>query len=143
METGPVNADLKANREKVLLQGKTTKDTGEWWFAAESVASAVVGEAAPRTTVRIANVVEVGHVQFKNEHHNIGLSCCGQSVLSPGKGKKRRVPASPVKSKKLFSVSGPSADRPSFEVSLGEILRNQEPEETAVIGKLSQYSERI
>ena len=59
VEAGPVNADLKSYREKIVSRRKAVKDTQERWFGAETVASSTVGEAAPRTTVRISDVVEV------------------------------------------------------------------------------------
>ena len=60
VEVGPVVADLKSCREKVMSQRKAMKNTRERWFSAETVASTPVGENAPRTTVRISDVVEVG-----------------------------------------------------------------------------------
>ena len=63
VESGPVIADLKSCREKFLSQRKAVKDTRERWFGAETVASSAVGESAPRTIVRISDVVEVGDVQ--------------------------------------------------------------------------------
>ena len=64
-------------------------------FSAETVVSSAVGEGAPRTTVRISDVVEVGDVQNVAEHEKIGLPCCSQPALRPGKSKKRRAPVSP------------------------------------------------
>ena len=49
VEAGPVVADLKSCREKVISQRKAMKDTRERWFSAETVASSAVGESAPRT----------------------------------------------------------------------------------------------
>ena len=89
VEAGPVIAHLKSCREKVLSRRKAAKDTQERWFGAEAVASLAVGEAAPPTVVRIADDVEVGDVRYVEEHIKLGLSCCNQSVLSPGKNKKR------------------------------------------------------
>ena len=60
VEVGPVFADLKPCREKILCQRKAVKDARERWFSAETVASSAVGESAPRTTVRISDVVEGG-----------------------------------------------------------------------------------
>ena len=113
---GPVIADLKSCRDKILSQRKAVKDTRERWFSAETVASSAVGESAPRTTVRISDVVEVGDVQYVAEHEKLGLPCCSRS--SPGKGKKRHSSMSPGVSKKHFSVSSPSVSRPSFESAL-------------------------
>ena len=118
VEAGPVVAELKSCREKVLSQRKAIKDARERWFSAETVASSAVGESAPRTTVRISDVVEVGDVQNVAEHEKLGLRCCSRSTSSPGKSKKRRAPVSPGVVRKQFSVSGPSASRPSFESAL-------------------------
>ena len=116
VEAGPVIADLKSYREKILSQRKAVKDTRERWFSAETVPSSVVGESAPRTTVRIYDVVEVGDVQYVAEHEKLGLPCCNRS--SPGKGKKRQSSAGPGVSKKQFFVSSPSVSRPSYESAL-------------------------
>ena len=118
VEAGPVNADLKSCREKIMSQRKAVKDARERWFSAETVASSAVGESAPRTTVRISDVVEVGDVQYVAEHEKLGLPCCSWSTSSPGKSKKRRAPKSPGVVKKQFPVSRPSASRPSFESAL-------------------------
>ena len=85
MAAGPIIADPRACCEKVLLQRKTTRKR---WFGADSVASSVVSEAAPRTTVRISDVVEAEDVQFVEEHHRFRLPCCSWSMLSPRKGKR-------------------------------------------------------
>ena len=118
VEAGPVIADLKSCREKIMSQRKAVKDTRELWFSAEIVASSPVGESAPRTTVRFSDVVEVGDVQYVAEHEKLGLPCCSRSTSSPGKSKKRRAPVSPGVVKKQFSVSSTSASRPSFESAL-------------------------
>ena len=70
VEASPVLADLKSCREKVVLRRETTNDTRERWFGADTVASSAVGEAAPCTTVRISDVVQVSDVQYIEEHHN-------------------------------------------------------------------------
>ena len=116
VEAGPVIADLKSCREKVMSQRKAMKYTRERWFSAETVVSSAVGESAPRTTVRISDVVEVGDVQYVAEHDKLGLPCYSRS--SPGKGKKRQASMSPGVSQKQFSVSSPSVSRPSFESAL-------------------------
>ena len=59
-------------------------------------------EAAPRTTVRISDVVEVRVVQYVEEHNKLGLPCCSWSLSSSGKSKKRRVPVSAVAAKKTI-----------------------------------------
>ena len=89
VEAGPVVADLKSCREKVMSQRKALEDTQDRWFGAETVASSAVGESAPRTNVRTSDVVEVGDVQYVVEHEKLGLPCCSRSTSSPGKSKKR------------------------------------------------------
>ena len=116
VEAGPVINDLKSCREKILSQRMAVKNTQERWFSGETVASSAVGESAPRTTVRISNVIEVGDVQYVAEHEKLGLPCCSRS--SPGKGKKRKSSASPGVPIKQFSVCSPSVSRPSFESAL-------------------------
>ena len=100
VESGPVTADLKSCRERIVPRRKAVRDTRERRLRPETVASSAVGETAPRTTVRISHVVEVGDVQYVEEHEKFGLSCCSQSASSPGKSKKRRAPLSPGVAKK-------------------------------------------
>ena len=95
-ETGSVIVDLLSCREKVVLRRKTVEGTRERWFGADTVASSAIGEAVPCTTVRISDVVEVGEVQFDNEHHKLGLLGCSRSTPSPGKDEKKRNPVSHV-----------------------------------------------
>ena len=116
VEAVPVIADLKLCREKSASRRKAVRDTRERWFSAETVASSAVGETAPRTSVRMSDVFEVGEVQYVEEHEKLCLPCWSRS--SPGKSKKRRAPVSPGVTKKLFSVESPSASRPSFESAL-------------------------
>ena len=113
VEAGPVIIDLKSCREKILSQRKAIRDTRERWFSSETVASSAVGESAPKTTVRISDVVEVGDVQYVAEHEKLGLPCC--SRLSPGKGKKRQSSGRPSVTKRQFSVGSPVVSRQSFE----------------------------
>ena len=75
VEAGPVIVDLKSCREEIVSRAKAVKDTRERWFGADTVASSAVGEAAPRTTVRISDFVEVGDVQYVEEHEKLGLPC--------------------------------------------------------------------
>ena len=88
VEACPVIDDLKSCRKKVVPQKKAIKETRERRFGAETVASSVVGEAAPRATVRISNVVEVADVQYVEELDKLGLLCCSRSEPSPEKSKK-------------------------------------------------------
>ena len=78
----------------------------------------MVALTAPRKTVRISDVVEVGEVQCIDKHNERGLHCCSWSLPSPEKGKERRVSVSSFMPKKQFSVASPSASRPSFEAAL-------------------------
>ena len=93
VEAGPVIADLKSCREKIVSRRKAVTDTRERWFSAKTVASTAVDETATRTTVRISDVIEVGDVQDVEEHEKFGLPCCSWSF--PGKSKKRRALVSP------------------------------------------------
>ena len=76
VEAGHVIADLKSCREKIVIRRKAVKDTRERWFDAKTVASSAVGETAPRTTVCISDVIEVGDVQYVKEHEKFSLPCC-------------------------------------------------------------------
>ena len=98
VDAGTVIADLKSCGGKILSQRNAMKDTRERWFSAETVASSAVVESAPRTTVRISDVVEIRDVQYSAVHEKLGLPCCSRS--SPGKGKKRQASMSPGVSKK-------------------------------------------
>ena len=109
VSAGPVIADSKSCREKIMSQWKAVKDTRERWFSSETVASSAVGESARRTSVRISDVVKVGDVQYAAEHEKLGLPCCSRS--SPGKSKKRQASVSPGVAVKQFSVSSPSVSR--------------------------------
>ena len=68
VQAEPVKADLKSCRGKTVSRSKAVKDTRERWFGAETVASSAVGEASPRTTVRISDVFDVGDVHYVEEH---------------------------------------------------------------------------
>ena len=100
VEAGTDIADLKSCREKILSHRNSVKETRERWFSAETVASSAVGESAPRITVRISDINEVGDVQYVAEHEKLGLPCWSRS--SPGKGKKRQSSVSPGVSKNSF-----------------------------------------
>ena len=91
VEAGPVIADLKSCREKIVSRRKAVRDTRERWFSADTVFSSTVGEIAPRTTLRISDVPEVRDLQYVEEHEKLGLPCCSRS--SPRKSKKRRAPS--------------------------------------------------
>ena len=101
-----------------MLRRKAVKDTRERWFGTGIVASSAGGEAAPCTPVRISDVVEMGDVQYVEEHLKHCLPCCSRSFSSPGSSKKRRMPESPVAAQREFSVESPSDSRPSFAVAL-------------------------
>ena len=80
VEAGPVIADLSSCREKIVQRRKAVKGTGERRFGAETVASSAVVEATPRTTAHISDVVEMGDVQYFEEHNKLGLPCCSRSL---------------------------------------------------------------
>ena len=139
-ETGPVIADLKSCRGKIVSRRRAMKDTRERWFGAETIASSVVCETAPSTTVRISDVVEVGDVQYVEEHEKLGLPCCSRSASSPGKSKKKRMPVSPGVAKKQFSVESPSASHPSFDSALQKSFEKSGREEAVVITVMPRFS---
>ena len=85
VDAGPAIADLKSGRDKIVSRRKAVKDARERWFGAVTVASSASVEAAPTTTVRISDVVQVRYVQYVKEHDNLGLLCCSRSVSSPWK----------------------------------------------------------
>ena len=68
-----MNPDLEACREKVLLLQKTATVTRDCCFAAYSVASSMVDEAAPRTIVRISDILEERDFQCVREYHMCDL----------------------------------------------------------------------
>ena len=70
VEAGPVIVDLKTCREKVSPPRKTVKDTRERWFGVQSMATSVIGKAAPCLYPRISDV------QYIDEHHKLGFFCC-------------------------------------------------------------------
>ena len=72
-----------------MLRRKAVKDTWELWFGAETVSLSAIGEAAPRTTLCISDVVEAGDVHYVEQHNKLGLPCCSRSLSSPGRSKKR------------------------------------------------------
>ena len=100
-----------------MSRRKAVKDTRERCVGAKTVESSAIGEVAPRTTVRISDVDEVGNVQYVEKHNKHSLPCCSRSVLIHGKSRKRRMAVSLVVTKKL-SVESPSVGRPSFKAAL-------------------------
>ena len=88
VETVPVIADLKACCEKALLRKKAVEVMRERWFGADRIASSVVGEAAPSTSVCISDAMEIGDAHSFDVHHKFGLLSCSRSVSSPVEGKK-------------------------------------------------------
>ena len=141
VEAGPIAADLSSCREKIVSQRKAVRDTRERWFSAETVASSAVGETAPRTTVRISDVEEVGDVQYVAEHEKLGLPCCSQSASRPGKIKKRRAPVSPaVTKKKQFLLQVRLLAVLHLSLLLRKVSRSRAREEVVVITVMSQFS---
>ena len=143
VEAGPVIADLKSCREKIVSRKKAVRDTRKRWFRAKTVASSAVGETAPRTTVRISDVVEVEDVQYVAEHEKLGLPCCSRSASSPGKSKKRRAPVSPGVAKNSFLLQVNMLAVLHLSLLFRRVLRNRGREEVVVIAVMSQFSKGI
>ena len=122
-----------------MSRRKTVKDTRERWFSAETNASSAVGESAPRTIVRIADVVEVGDVQHVKEHEKLGLHCCSWS--SPGKSKKRRAPVSPSVTKNSFLLQVRVLTVPLLSMLLRRVLRSRGRENLVVMDVMPQFSQ--
>ena len=144
VEAGPVISDLKRCRETIVLQRKAVKDTRKCWFRAETVAPSAVGEALTRKTVRISDVVEVGDVQYVEEHNSLGLPCCSRSVSSHGKSKNRRVPVITVAGrKKNFLLEVSLVAVLHLKLLSIRVLRNRAREEVVVIAVMPQFSRGI
>ena len=79
INSSSVLADLKGCLEKVLLLCKSSKDTREPWFGVNSVTSSIVAHGIPRTLVQISNVVEVGHVKYRDDSNDFGLRNCSRA----------------------------------------------------------------
>ena len=141
VEAGPVVADLKSGQEKIVSRRKAVRDTRKRWFSAETVASSAVGETAPRTTVRISDIVELGDVQYVEEYEKLGLPCCSRSASSPGKSKKRRGPVSPCFAKEnSFLLQVRLLAVLHLSLLFKKVLRCQGREEVVVIAVMSQFS---
>ena len=120
------------------------KDTRERWFSAETVASSAVGETAPRTSVRISDVVEVGDVLYVVEHEKLGLACFSRSASSPGKSKKRRAPVSPgVAKRNSFLLQVHLLAVLYLSLLFRKVLRSRGREEVVVIGVIPQFSKGV
>ena len=144
VKAGPVIADLKSCRQKFVSRQRALRDTQERWFSAETVASSAVGETAPRTTVRISDVVEVGDVKYVAEHEELGLPCCGQSASRPAKGKKRPAPVSPgVTKKNSFLLQDRLLAVLYLSLLLRRVLRSRGREEVVVIAVMPQFSKGV
>ena len=116
IEAVPEIAYLKSCWEKFVSRKKAVKEHGSDGLVQKTVASSVVAEASPRTSVRISDIVELGDVQDVEEHNRLGLPCCSRSVSSPRETEKRPQRVSLVAAKKKhFSIESPSASRPSIE----------------------------
>ena len=139
VEASPVIADLKSCREKFVSWRKAVRDTRERWFSAETVASSAVDETVPRTTVRISDVVEVGDMQYVEEHEKLGLPCCSRS--SRGKSKKRRAPVSPGATKKnIFLLQVRLLAVLHLNLLFRIVLRSRGREKVVVIAVVPQFS---
>ena len=90
----------------------------------DSVASSVVDETAPRTAIRISDVVEVKDVGFVDEFHEPGLPNCSRTLSCPGKVKNRRISDGSFVPKRKSTYASPSGARsgsqkdPSFGAAL-------------------------
>ena len=141
VEVGPINAVPKLCREKIVSRRKAVKNKRERWFGVETVASSAVGDTAPRTTVRIVDVVEVIDVQYVEARDKLALLCCGRSTSSPEKRKKRRVSVSPeVAKKNSFLLKVPPLAVPHLRPLLRRALRSRVREEVVVIAVMLQFS---
>ena len=105
----------------------------------QKLASTAVGETAPRTTVRISDVIEVGDVEYVEEHEKFGLPCCSRYASSPGKSKFRRVPVSPSVVKKLLLKVRLLAVL-HLSLLLRRVLGNRVQEEVVVFAVMPQFS---
>ena len=143
VEAGPVVADLKSCREKNLSHWKAVKDTRDRWFSAEAVALSAVGENAPRTTVCISDVVEVGDVQYVAEHEKFSLPCCSKSASSPGKGKERRAPVSPGVAKNNFLLQVHLLSVLHLNLLFRRVLRSRGQEEVVAIAVMPHFPRGI
>ena len=140
VEAVPVIADLKSCREKIVSRRRAMKDTRERWFSAETVASSAVGETAPRATVRISDVLEVGDVRYVAEHEKFGLPCCSRSASIPGKSKKSQAPVSPGVAKKSFLLQVHLLAVLHLSQLFRKVLRSRGREEVVVIAVMPQFS---
>ena len=138
VEAGCAFADLKLCLEKIVSGRKAGRDTRERWFGAETVASTAVVEAALRTKIRISDVVEVGDVQYVEEHDKICLRCCSQS--SPRKSKKRQVPVSPGVAKNSFLLKDHLLAVLRLRLLFRRNLRSRVREKVVVIAVMPQFS---
>ena len=138
VEAGPVIIDLKSCREKILSQRKAVKDTRERWFNGETVASSAVGESAPKTTVRISDVVEVGDVQYVAEYEMLGLPCFRLS--GPGKARKGNCPQVLVWRKNNFPCRVHLLTVRHLSLRFKKALRSRGRGEVVGIAAMPQYS---
>ena len=141
VQAGPMIAELKSCREIVESRKKAVRDTRQHWFGAETVASSAAGEAVTRTTVRIADVVEVDDTENVEANSKYGLPCCSQSFSSLGKSKKRRVPVSPVAAKKNnFHLRVRLLAVLHLKLLLKRVLRSRVGKEVVKIVAMPQFS---
>ena len=141
VEAGPVIADIKSCREKIVSRRKAVKDTRERWFGAETVASSAVGEAATCKTIGISDIVDIGDLQYVEEHDKLGLLCCSRAVSSLRKSKKGRVPVSPDAAKKnSFLLKVCLLAVLHLKMLSRRVLRSRVQEEVVVISVISQFS---
>ena len=103
-----VLVDMCACWDRVVLRGRSAKDTSERWYHGGTPRS----ETASRPGVRISDVVEEGRVEYVPAAPS-ALGPPGPSrIHSSSSKRKRKVTRSPVKLPRRFEVSSPPASPP-------------------------------
>ena len=141
IEGGPVIADLKSCRQKVVSRRKAVKDTGERWFGAGTVASSPVSEAAPRPTVRISDVVEVGVVQYVDERNKVSIVVVDLCQI-PGRARGDECRWVLLLQKKNNFLLEVRLAVPLLKLLLKRVFESQIREEVVVIAIMPQFSKR-
>ena len=118
-------SDLKTCFEKAVERRRVVKDTSEQWYRLGAVRPSS-GESSSQYVVPISTVVEEGQVDYVPVAAPSRIVASQSRLLSStGKGKKK-VSHSPVKVRRQFEVSSPSAssrkrtviDDPNFAAAL-------------------------
>ena len=143
VEAGPVIADLKSCHEKVMSQRKAVKDTRERWFSAETVASSAVGESAPRTTVRISDVVEVEDVQYVASMRSLVSLVLVSLHLAPGKARIGKPQWVLVSQKNSFLLQVRLLAVLHLSLLLRKVLRSRGREQKVAMAVMPQFSKGV